>query len=103
MQRSVFTSQRRWLNLYGERLEILKNWKEHVENIAKAARSLFKECEVYAFGSVVHGTPTAASDVDVLIIVESLPKGLMERAELKGQIERMANLHITQFRYTWQQ
>jgi predicted nucleotidyltransferase len=35
---------------------------------------------------------TAASDIDVLIITESLPKTLRERAEIKDAIERTACL-----------
>jgi len=78
--------------LYRERSEILKNWKRYVNEVARAAESLLKNCEVYSFGSAVRGKLTAASDIDVLIIAEDLPQNLMERAKVKGEIERLANL-----------
>lgn len=78
--------------MYMERSKILKNWKEHVQNISKAAHSLLRNCEVYAFGSAASRCLTAASDIDVLIIAEGLPKRLIKRAELKVKIEIMANL-----------
>lgn len=78
--------------MYRERSKILKNWKENVGNVASAAHSLLRNCEVYAFGSAISGKLTAASDIDVLIIAEDLPKKIMKRAELKVRIEGLANL-----------
>jgi len=78
--------------LYRERLEILKHWKKYVDEVAKAAESLLKSFEVYAFGSTASGELTAASDIDILIIAENLPQSLMERAKVKEEIERLANL-----------
>lgn len=78
--------------MYRERSKILNDWKEYIKKVAKAAEDLLKGCEVYAFGSAVSDRLTAASDIDVLVIAESLPKGLMERAKVKGEIERLANL-----------
>ncbi len=78
--------------MYRERSKILKNWKENVEKVASGAHSLLKNCEVYAFGSAITGRLTAASDIDVLIIAEDLPKKIMKRAKLKVRIERLAKL-----------
>jgi len=87
--------------LYRERLEILKDWTKYVNEVAKAAESLLKSCEVYAFGSTTNGELTAASDIDILVIAENLPQSLMERAKVKGEIERLANLPpTTRFKYT---
>jgi len=88
----VFASQGRWLNSHRERLEILKSWKQSAGRIAAAAESLLKGCEVYAFGSSVSGGVTAASDIDILIAAESLPKTLMGRAKIKEEMERLAKL-----------
>jgi predicted nucleotidyltransferase len=78
--------------LYKERLEILKDWKEYVNKITKAAKDLLQSCEVYAFGSAVSSGLTAASDIDVLIVTENLPNTLMKRAKVKEEIEQLANL-----------
>jgi len=78
--------------LYRERLEILKNWKEYVKRITGATEKLFKDYEVYVFGSAIKGRLTAASDIDVLVITENLPKKILERARVKEKIERLAGL-----------
>lgn len=63
-----------------------------MNEVARAAESLLKSCEVYMFGSAASGALTAASDIDILVIAESLPQSIMERAKVKEEIERLANL-----------
>ncbi|MCP8308005.1 MAG: nucleotidyltransferase domain-containing protein [archaeon] len=92
MLKNVFVSLRRQLRLYEERLEILKNWKEYVKRIAGVSEKLLEGCEVYVFGSAIKGMLTAASDIDVLIVTENLPKKILERARVKDEIERLACL-----------
>ncbi|MFQ6076556.1 MAG: nucleotidyltransferase domain-containing protein [Candidatus Bathyarchaeia archaeon] len=78
--------------MYRERLEILENWKGYVRRVAVAAVTLLEGCEVYAFGSIISGRRTAASDIDVLVMAESLPDALMERAKVKEDVEKLAGL-----------
>ncbi|MGQ9469690.1 MAG: nucleotidyltransferase domain-containing protein [Nitrososphaerales archaeon] len=78
--------------MYRERLEIIKNWKEYLKRITWAAKKFLEDCEVYAFGSAIKGKLIAASDIDVLIITENLPKTILERARVKEKIEKLARL-----------
>ncbi|MFA4669793.1 nucleotidyltransferase domain-containing protein [Pyrococcus kukulkanii] len=71
---------------------MIKNYHKFLPQIKEACREVFGECEVYVFGSVVEGKFTAESDVDILIVVESVPESLMERAKLKVEIEERAGL-----------
>lgn len=65
-----------------------------MKKVEKAAETLLKKPEFYVFGSAVNGELTAASDIDVLITTEDLPKTLIERAKIKEEIERLANLPL---------
>jgi len=71
---------------------MVEKWKEFSEKIAKAARKIVGECEVYVFGSVVEGTWTGGSDVDILIVSDNIPKRNKERGEIKAKIEDEACL-----------
>ncbi|CUX78092.1 HEPN domain-containing protein [Thermococcus chitonophagus] len=83
----------RWLiRKMGKRYQMIKNYHKFLPQIKEACMDIFGECEIYVFGSVVEGKFTAESDVDILIVVESVPESLMERAKLKVEIEERAGL-----------
>lgn len=46
------------------------------------------------FGSVIKGLSTGASDVDILIISDQLPKKCKDRGNLKANIEERADLPL---------
>ncbi|MEM4187136.1 MAG: hypothetical protein QW801_07675 [Candidatus Caldarchaeum sp.] len=64
------------------RARLLKSWRETAPAIAKAARELLPDAEVYVFGSAV----------DILIVSEQLPARNIERAWIKVEIEEKAGL-----------
>lgn len=74
------------------RAEMLKEWRPWAERIAMEAEKVLPDAAVYVLGSVVRGDYTGGSDIDILIVSDKMPKGLLKRAELKGLIEEMANL-----------
>ncbi|MEM2024619.1 MAG: nucleotidyltransferase domain-containing protein [Candidatus Caldarchaeum sp.] len=74
------------------RVRLLKSWRETAPAIAKAARELLPDAEVYVFGSAVTGDCVASSDVDILIVSEQLPARNIERARIKVEIEEKAGL-----------
>ena len=45
----------------------MKRWREYAEKIAKAAKDLALDAEVYVIGGVAEGRTTVHSDIDVLI------------------------------------
>mgnify|MGYP001029503469 CR=1 FL=1 len=63
-----------------------------MNEVERAAKTFLKSCEVYSFGSAATGRLTAASDIDILVVAESLPQSIIERAKIKEEIERLANL-----------
>ena len=82
------------INYLNTVIEISKERKKYFENYKHYAK-LIKEAvdladvEVLVFGSVVEGEYTLASDIDVLIISDDVPKKLDERAEMLGKIHNV--------------
>ena len=75
-----------------KRAEMVRNWRRWTGRIAEAVEEVVPEAEVYAFGSVVRGEAIGGSDVDILIIVDELPRGVLERAKTKESIVEKAGL-----------
>lgn len=72
-------------------VEMIRNWTAYAESVVRAAEEVLGGCEVYAFGSVVEGSWTGGSDVDILIVCKDLPK---DRGSLKALIEERAGLPL---------
>ncbi|MEM4886117.1 MAG: nucleotidyltransferase domain-containing protein [Thermofilum sp.] len=70
------------------RLEMLLEWREHLPTLAEAAKEAFGEAEVYIFGSAVEGKLTADSDIDVLVVLNHVPRSGLERAKLLDKLWR---------------
>ena len=77
-----------------ERAKMLRDWKRHEETITRVARELLPDAEVYVFGSIVRGEAVGGSDVDVLIKSDMLPRGNLERARIKIEIENKCGLPL---------
>lgn len=52
--------------------EHLRRWREYAEKVAKAARAVAGDVEVYVIGGVAEGRTTVLSDIDVLIVVKRI-------------------------------
>jgi len=50
----------------------LRRWREYAEKVAKAARVVAGDVEVYVIGGVAEGRTTVLSDIDVLIVVKRI-------------------------------
>lgn len=74
---------------------MLKDWRAWAERVAIAAEKILPKSEVYVLGSIVRGDYTGGSDIDILIISDTIPEGLLKRAEVKSSIEETAKLPIT--------
>lgn len=64
-----------------------KKWKSYCKEIKKIAKKLLKEPKVLVFGSIVKNKWGPASDIDVLIISDSLPEDFEKRAEIRTKIK----------------
>jgi len=61
-----------YLEFGRKRLEQLKNYKRVVKEVKEIAQKHFGKVEVYVFGSVLEGKPTASSDIDILIVTDKI-------------------------------
>lgn len=80
------------MDLLRSRAKMVRDWRMWVGRIAEAARRALPDAEVYVIGSVVRGDWVGGSDVDVLLVSGSLPDGMLERAEIKIEVEDRAKL-----------
>ena len=80
------------MDLQRSTAEMLKDWREWAEKVAHAAEEILSQSELYVLGSVVRGDYTGGSDIDLLIVSDMVPEGLLKRAEMKSYIENMADL-----------
>ncbi len=77
-----------------ERANMIREWREHVEKIARSARNVLGDVEIYVFGSAAEGKLTASSDIDLLIVYEGAPEDFEAYENLKERILRGAGLDI---------
>ncbi|MCX8204984.1 MAG: nucleotidyltransferase domain-containing protein [Candidatus Nezhaarchaeota archaeon] len=70
------------------RLRTLLGWRQHLPLLAEAVREALREAEVYVFGSALEKRLTVDSDVDVLVVVDQLPRRGVERAQIVDKIWR---------------
>ena len=74
--------------------QIARQWRFWSEAIAKAANEVLGPCNVYVFGSIAERLATGGSDVDVLIVTDSLPRDFRARGEAVAKIEEIAKLPL---------
>lgn len=67
-----------------ERRKYFQNYKRYAKLIKGAVN--LEDVEVIVFGSILKDEYTMASDIDVLIISDNIPKGLNERAKMLCKI-----------------
>jgi len=56
------------------RFEHLRKWREYALKVAKAARDVLGDVRVYVVEGVAEGRTTVLSDIDILIVAESIPR-----------------------------
>jgi len=55
--------------------EHLRRWREYAEGICRAARDVLgRNVEVYVIGGVAEERTTVLSDIDILIVANTLPR-----------------------------
>ncbi len=79
--------------LWKERAEIVRKYKEWLPKIANAAREVLGDVDVYLFGSVAEGKAAVSSDIDIMIVThrEDIARG-RKRAEVIAEIEERVGL-----------
>jgi len=84
-----------YMDLQRTGARMLREWRAWAEKVARAAERIFPELEVYVLGSILRGDYTGGSDIDILIVSDLIPDGLLKRAEMKSSIEEEVNLPLT--------
>lgn len=73
-----------------ESVERRKWYFENLDKVADMIRNildkLFNSYEIYLFGSVAEGDHTMASDIDILIVSDEVPKQISKRSEVIAKI-----------------
>jgi len=91
---------------FDELIKMAKRRKEYFENYMHYAR-LVKEAvggEVFVFGSVVEGKHTMASDIDLLVVLDSIKKRdkiLMKINEVLGEFHPFQIYLVTRKEFEW--
>jgi len=74
------------------RAEMVEEWASWASRITKAVEDVLVDARVYVFGSVVRGDHTGGSDVDILVVSNSVAERPREIAEIRSRIEEEAKL-----------
>ncbi len=82
-----------------DRLKWLRNYVKAARKVKRIAEGLFGNARVFVFGSVVRGDYTAASDIDVLVVLSESPEPT-KAAELRARVyfempDAPVEVHIT--------
>jgi len=95
------------LRLSRESVERRKWYFENLDRMAEIIRGVlakyFREYEIYLFGSVAEGDYTMASDIDILIVSNEMPKQASKRSEIAAKIyeaiglDAPVELHMANF------
>ncbi|MDW7978480.1 MAG: nucleotidyltransferase domain-containing protein [Candidatus Caldarchaeum sp.] len=75
------------------RREVFENLDKHLETVKQVVKTVDPGAEVYLFGSVLEGTHTLSSDVDILVATDANPA--VVHAELwKAGIKPTFEIHV---------
>jgi len=78
-------------------LNKLRNYKSVANKVKKIFEKRLGKIDVYVFGSLIEGKPTALSDIDVLVVTEddvSREEIYMLKTEAYKTIEAPMELHV---------
>ena len=88
----------------------LRDWRRIAREVACIAEALHPGAKVYVFGSAARGDYTAASDIDILVLVDEDPrKAYIELMNAIWELENseLIDLHVAKLQqteeppYTW--
>ncbi|NPA85477.1 MAG: nucleotidyltransferase [Crenarchaeota archaeon] len=69
-----------------ERYSKLLKWRSYVPLLREALKRALPGAEAYIYGSAVEGKLSAKSDIDVMLVLERVPKSALERARMTARI-----------------
>ncbi len=77
-------------------LEQLGRYREIAKAVKGIVEGHWSDAKVYAFGSALEGRYTAASDIDILVVVDGVDREEAQRvkAEVYGAVDAPIELHV---------
>ncbi|WP_338826428.1 hypothetical protein MTBGP_13690 [Moorella thermoacetica] len=72
----------------------VRSCKEEITTIAKAIAQKFNPKQIILFGSFAYGKPTADSDVDILVVMDTTSRPVLQAAKIYQEIEHNIPLDI---------
>ena len=82
------------LEVLSERRMLLRDWKSLAEQAALIVKKRYPQARVYVAGSIVRGEMTAASDIDLVVVLDHEPD-MKESAHIISLIWEELNLPPT--------
>jgi HEPN domain-containing protein/predicted nucleotidyltransferase len=77
-------------------LRQLNNYREVAREVKSMVNAVWSDAKVYVFGSVTKGKQTAASDIDILIVVDGVTQeqAYLTEAKIYSAIDAPIELHV---------
>jgi hypothetical protein len=74
----------------------LNNYREVARKVKCLVNAVWTDSKVYVFGSVIKGKQTAASDIDILIVVDGVTReqAYIVEAKIYRAIDAPIELHV---------
>ncbi|MEM2971031.1 MAG: nucleotidyltransferase domain-containing protein [Candidatus Bathyarchaeia archaeon] len=90
-----------YLRFGKEKLRQLKSYRDIAKKVKEIVQKHLGKVDIYVFGSLVEGETTALSDIDVLVVVDSVSRD--EAYKLKAKVHELVKapveLHVAS---TWE-
>ncbi|MDH5815187.1 MAG: nucleotidyltransferase domain-containing protein [Candidatus Nezhaarchaeales archaeon] len=77
-------SEKLLVKLARHRAEVFRNLKHYLKVVVETVKELDENAEVYLFGSVVEGTYTLSSDIDILVVTDQPPEEVLVKLWERG-------------------
>lgn len=77
-------------------LRQLANYEAVVEKVKSIVERFWRDAKIYAFGSAVEGKYTAASDIDILVVVDGVSRDEVfeVKAAVYREVDAPVELHV---------
>lgn len=77
-------SEKLLVELAKHRAKVFRNLNNYLKTVRETVRELDRDAEIYIFGSIVEGTYTLSSDIDILIVTEQPPEKILVKLWERG-------------------
>lgn len=79
--------------MYSKKREF-RNYMKVAERVKEIVHSIDPNARVYVFGSVIRGTSTAMSDIDILVVTRRIERKYDIMVKVYKAVEENVELHV---------